>query len=187
MWAYVKNSQVVRLYSRPTALTIGGLQYPANIFSSWTASALKDIGIYSYSETGKGRTDYYTNSGPVYTVDDSAGTVTGTYTPTAKDLTETKEAEIVTIKSTVASKLQPTDWMVIKANEVAGNTVLSVYATYRSDVRAKGNALETSVNDAADIDAIITLHTSTYHANGSINVLASMQDWPTDPDAPEDV
>jgi hypothetical protein len=187
MWAYVKNSQVVRLYSRPTALTIGGLQYPATIFSSWTASALKDIGIYSYSETGAGRTDYYTNSGPVYTVDDSAGTVTGTYTAAAKDLTAIKEKEVAAVKSQVASKLQPTDWLVVKASEVSGNTVPSVYATYRSDVRAKGNALETSVNSASDVDAIIALHTSTYHANGSINVLASMQDWPTEPDAPEDV
>ena len=55
MWAYVKNSQVVRLYSRATALTIGGLQYPANIFSSWSASQLKDIGLYSYTESGAGR------------------------------------------------------------------------------------------------------------------------------------
>ena len=186
MWAYVKNSQVVRLYSRPTALTIGGLQYPANIFSSWSASQLKDIGLYSYSETGKGRTDYYTNSGPVYTVDDSAGTVTGTYTPTAKDLTAIKEKEADTVKSQVASKLQPTDWMVIKASEVSSNTVPSVYSTYRTAVRTKGNALETSVNNASDVDAIIALHTTTYHANGAINVLASMQDWPDDPDA-EDV
>ena len=185
MWAYVKNSQVIRLYSRPTALTIGGLQYPASIFSSWSASALKDIGIYSYLEAGAGRTDYYTNSGPVYTVNDSAGTVTGTYTPTAKDLTAIKEKEVAAVKSQVASKLQPTDWMVIKASEVSGNTVPSKYSTYRAAVRTKGNALETSVNGAANVDAIIALHTSTYHANGSINVLASMQDWPTDPDAEE--
>lgn len=186
MWAYVKNSQVIRLYSRPTALTIGGLQYPATIFSSWTASALKDIGLYSYSETGAGRTDYYTNSGPVYTVDDSAGTVTGTYTPTAKNLASIKENEIAAVKSQVASKLQPTDWMVIKASEVTGNTVPSVYATYRAAVRTKGNALETAVNDASNVNAVIALHTSTYHANGDINIIASMQDWPDDPDA-EDV
>lgn len=186
MWAYVKNSQVIRLYSRPTALTIGGLQYPASIFSSWTASALKDIGIYSYSETGAGRTDYYTNSGPVYTVNDSAGTVTGTFTPTAKNLTSIKEKEVIAVKSQVSKKLQPTDWMVIKASEVTGNTVPSEYATYRAAVRTKGNALETSVNSAANVDVIIGLHTSTYHANGAINVLAPMQDWPDDPDA-EDV
>ena len=185
MWAYVKSNQVVRLYSRPTALTINGLQYPANIFSSWTASALKDIGIYSYSTTGQGDTKYYTNSGPTYTIDNDAGTVVGTYTPTAKDLDGIKEIEVKAVKDIVASKLAPTDWMVIKANEVTGNTVPSVYATYRSGVRTKGNALETAVNGAANVDVIITLHTSTYHANGSINVLASMQDWPTDPDAEE--
>ena len=186
MWAYVKHSQVVRLYSRPTALTIGGLQYPANIFSSWSASQLKDIGLYSYTETGMGRQDYYTNSGPVYTVDDSAGTVVGTYTPTAKNLVSTKKEEIVNVKKVVSGRLAPTDWMVIKASEVSSNTVPSVYSTYRTAVRTKGNALETSVNNASDVDAIIALHTTTYHANGSINVLASMEDWPDDPDA-EDV
>ena len=186
MWAYVKNSQMIRLISRPTALSIEGLQYPATIFSSWTPSALKEIGLYSYIESGAERTDYYTNSGPVYEVDDSAGTVTGKFTPTAKNLAETKKQEIQKIKSTVSSKLTPTDWMVIKASEVNGNTVPSVYATYRAAVRSKGNGLEVQVNAAEDIPAIIKLHTSTYHANGSINVLASMEDWPTDPDA-EDV
>ena len=185
MWAYVKHSQVVRLYSRPTALTIGGLQYPANIFSSWSASQLKDIGLYSYTESGAGRSDYYTNSGPEFTVDDSAGTVVGTYTPTARNLAATKKEEIVNVKKMVSGKLAPTDWMVIKASEVTSNTVPSVYSTYRAAVRTKGNALETSVTNAADIPAIIALHTSTYHANGSINVLASMEDWPTDPDAEE--
>ena len=97
-----------------------------------------------------------------------------------------KESEVAAVKLQVANKLQPTDWMVIKASEVSGNTVPSEYSTYRAAVRTKGNALETSVNGAANVDAIIALHTSTYHANGSINVLASMQDWPTDPDAPED-
>lgn len=185
MWAYVKNSQVVRLYPRPTALSIGGLQYPANIFSAWTASQLKEIGLYSYTETGLGRTDYYKNSGPEYTVDDSAGTVVGKYTATGKNLAEVKKLEIDNVKKTVSNKLSPTDWMIVKATEVSGNTVPTKYATYRAAVRTKGNALETSVTNAADIPAIITLHTSTYHANGSINVLASMLDWPTDPDAPE--
>ena len=46
MWALVESSSVTRVYPRPTAITVGDINYPANIMSMWTASELEAIGIY---------------------------------------------------------------------------------------------------------------------------------------------
>ena len=43
--------------------------------------------------------------------------------------------------------------------------------------------METAIDNASDMAAVIALDTSTYHANGDINVVATLQDWPEVPDA----
>ena len=45
-------------------------------------------------------------------------------------------------KETAASLLAPTDWQVIKANEVSDYTVPSAITQYRSDVRSASNTIE---------------------------------------------
>ena len=46
MWALVESNSITRIYTRPTAITVGDVNYPANIMSMWTASELEAIGIY---------------------------------------------------------------------------------------------------------------------------------------------
>ena len=72
--------------------------------------------------------------------------------------------------------------MAIRAAE-GGTAVPSAVATYRAAVRTKSNSMETAIDNASDIAAVIALDTSTYHANGDINVVATLQDWPEVPDA----
>ena len=50
MWALVQDGNVTTIYTRPKAITIGGIQHPRNIFTRWSAAELQAIGIYSYSE-----------------------------------------------------------------------------------------------------------------------------------------
>jgi hypothetical protein len=40
--------------------------------------------------------------------------------------------------------LAPTDWYVIKANEVVGYTVPTAISTFRAEVRTKSNEMETA-------------------------------------------
>ena len=89
MWARVKASQVIEIIPGPKAMTINSVQYPSSIFRLWKPDALKAIGLYSYSETGQKDTFYYNMGGISYTVDDSAGTVVGKYSSTAKALADT--------------------------------------------------------------------------------------------------
>tara|TARA_B100000519_G_scaffold179349_1_gene170173 strand:+ start:319 stop:918 length:600 start_codon:yes stop_codon:yes gene_type:complete len=197
MWAMVKAGQVTAIYNRPKAITIDGIQHPAAIFTSWTKDQKKAIGIYDYSEVNASPDNRYYKQGTSETVvDDSAGTVVKTWTPAAKDLadkSETVDGETVVtlgvksnekdrVKNVAASLLQGSDWMAIRAAE-GGTAVPSAVATYRAAVRTKSNSMETAIDDASDTAAMIALDTTTYHANGDINAVATLQDWPEVPEA----
>ena len=195
MWAMVKAGQVTAIYPRPKAITIGDIQHPASIFTAWTAEQKKAIGIYEYSEVNASPDSRYYKRGTSETVvNDSAGTVVKTWTPAAKNLADTgsegdedyqagvKTLEKARVKNQAASLLQGSDWMAIRAAE-GGTDVPSAVATYRAAVRTKSNSMETAITNAADMDAVIALDVNTYHANGAINVVTTLQDWPEVPDA----
>ena len=63
MWAKVESNSITRFYTRPTAITVGDVNYPANIMSMWTASELEAIGIYEVVEdnTNLKNSNYYYN------------------------------------------------------------------------------------------------------------------------------
>ena len=91
MWARLNdNDTIAQLYMRPVGITLNGVQYPASIFSLWSASELKAIKIWSNTMTNTPNDQsWYNISTPVYAVtkdgDDVTG-VTGTYTNTEKPL-----------------------------------------------------------------------------------------------------
>ena len=197
MWAMVKAGQVTAIYPRPKAITIDGVQHPSTIFSRWSAAEKKAIGLYEYIEVNAnpdGR--YYTQGNSSTAVDDDAATVTVTYSNVAKDLADksvtfdgetvvtpgVKSNEKIKVKLQAAAHLQGSDWMVIRAAE-GGTAVPSDIKTYRAAVRTKSNSMETAIDNASDTAAMIALDTNTYHANGAINVVATLQDWPEVPDA----
>ena len=68
----------------------------------------------------------------------------------------------------------------------SGTAIPKNVNTYMNSIRANSNIMETKVNAASDVDALIALDTSTYHANGDVNVLAHLQNWPKDPNAPSE-
>ena len=52
MWARLNdNNEIAQLYTRPIAITLDAVQYPASIFSLWTASELKALKIWSVTMT----------------------------------------------------------------------------------------------------------------------------------------
>tara|TARA_B100000519_G_scaffold173000_1_gene160102 strand:- start:1740 stop:2330 length:591 start_codon:yes stop_codon:yes gene_type:complete len=194
MWAMVKAGQVTAIYPRPKAITIDGIQHPAAIFTAWTKDQKKAIGIYDYSEVNANPNGRYYKQGTSETVvDDSAGTVVKTWSNVAKDLADVtnddglttlgvKSNEKTRVKNQAASLLQGSDWMAIRASE-GGTAIPSDIKTYRAAIRTKSNSMETAIDNASDTAAMIALDTTTYHANGDINVVATLQDWPEVPDA----
>ena len=193
MWAMVKLGQVTAIYPRPKAITVDGVQHPSTIFSRWSAEEKKAIGLYEYIEVNanpNGR--YYTQGTGSTAVDDDKATVTVTYSNVAKNLADVtnddglttlgvKSNEKTRVKNQAASLLQGSDWMAIRAAE-GGTAIPSDIKTYRAAVRTKSNSMETAIDNASDTAAMIALDTTTYHANGAINAVATLQDWPEVPD-----
>lgn len=204
MWALVNSGQVVAVYNQPKAITIDGIQHPRNIFTTWTKSQLKAIGIYDYVEIGANpNPDFYWVGNATIVVDDVAGIVTKTYANTTKNLDDVNEVDengdplldergnqIVTlglksiakakVKSQAASLLQGSDWYVVRAAE-GGSAIPTEVTTYRAAVRAKSDQMETAIDAATDVDALIALYTNTLDANDNI-VLGTLNDWPEVPD-----
>ena len=87
MHAIITDGSISKYINFPKPLVIGDVQYPARIFSAWTANELAAIGIIevTFNDSNKKNEMYYINTNQTFTYDADAGTVTATYgTATAK-------------------------------------------------------------------------------------------------------
>ena len=90
MWARVESDTVTKIYMRPKALSIGNVNYPANIFSMWTSAELKALGIYEVviDNTNLKDNKYYINTNQTFAF--ASNTVTASYgTATARLIADT--------------------------------------------------------------------------------------------------
>ena len=71
------------------------------------------------------------------------------------------------VKAQASGLLAPTDWYVVKANEVEGYTVPENITTFRSDVRAKSNEMETQIDACTNVDELKALYEYTRQEDGT--------------------
>ena len=180
MWALVESGSVTQIYTRPKAIVVGEVNYPANIFMLWSASELEAIGIYEVviDNTNLKSNEYYINTNQSFDFTD--GVVTASYgVATAKPLDDVlftaqdetdglgtegdvkqvgiRQGYIDRINAEAGGILQPTDWMVVRATE-GGTAVPSSITTQRAAVRTKANAMCTQITNAANVDALAALY-----------------------------
>jgi hypothetical protein len=185
MYAIITDGSISRYVNHPKPLVIGDVQYPARIFSVWTANELAAIGIIevTFDDSKKKDEMYYINTNQTFTYDADAGTVTATYGNatakahadtlfTAQDETDGKGTEgevatrglkynlIQTLKSQVANELAKTDWYITRNTEKS-TAIPSAISTHRDAVRTKQASMETAITNASDTPALETLYTYT--------------------------
>lgn len=83
-----------------------------------------------------------------------------------------------TIKQQAGGLLQPTDWMVIKASEVADYTVPADILTARAAIRTASNTIESSIDGVTDHAAFMALFDVPVDADGNATGNAPIADWP---------
>ena len=192
MYAIITDGSISKYVNHPKRLVIGDVQYPARIFSAWTASELAAIGIIevTFDNSKKKDEKWYVNTNQTYTYDASAGTVTAAYGDatakahadslfTAQDETDGLGTEgeiksrglkynlIQTLKQQAAGELQKTDWYIVRKAD-AGTAVPSSITNHRAAVRTKTAEMETAITNAADTPALETLYTYTEQEDGSV-------------------
>ena len=85
---------------------------------------------------------------------------------------------IQTVKTQAAGLLAPTDWMVIKAAEVADYSAPAEVTTYRAAVRTASNTIEDAINAVTTHDAFMALYTTPVDDDGVPTGNAPINDWP---------
>ena len=183
MHAIITDGSISKIINHPKPLVIGDVQYPARIFSVWTASELAAIGIIevTFDDSKKKDEKYYINTNQTFTYDASAGTVTATYGDatarahadtlfTAQDETDGKGTEgevkveglktkfIRTVKAQAEGLLNQTDWYITRKAE-KNTAIPSAITTWRDGIRTKQAAMETSITNASNTPALETLYT----------------------------
>ena len=186
MHAIITDGSISKIINHPKPLVIGDVQYPARIFSVWTASELAAIGIIevTFDDSNKKDETYYINTNQTYTYDADAGTVTAAYgnatpklhadttwtqdeiddgdAPTGADTNTVKIRGlkynfIQDIKITANNLLSQTDWYVIRKSE-KNTAIPNNITTWRNGIRTKQAAMETLITNASNTAAIETLY-----------------------------
>ena len=180
MHAIITDGSISKIINHPKPLVIGDVQYPARIFSVWTASELAAIGIIAvtFDDSKKKDERYYVNTNQSFTYDASAGTVTAAYgNATAKAHADANEVDedgneldpvvvieglktkfIRDVKSQAKVLLNETDWYITRKAE-KNTAIPSAITTWRDGIRTKQAAMETSITNASDTPALETLYT----------------------------
>lgn len=89
-----------------------------------------------------------------------------------------KTNAIAQTKTMAGAKLSESDWMVVKASEVADYTVPADVLTYRADVRTASNTIEAAITAAADLDAFMALYDTPVDENHNPTGNAPINNWP---------
>ena len=192
MFALVQEGSIVSYPKGNKGITIDDVQYPQSVFTLWTEAERNAIGIYTVIEDNskKKSEEFYINTNQTITYDDTDDIVTASYgNATAKQLDDENAVDdngdpildengdqVVNyglktkyknqFNAQAKSLLEKTDWYVIKATDVESYSVPSNITTYRTQVRAKVNSMETDIDDCSTVEELITLLTYTTNDAG---------------------
>ena len=143
-------SETIGIIKTPRALTVDGVQHPANIFRAWSKAELLGIGI-APARVEAPDSRYYNTGAESYTFADGEWVIS--YATTEKNVDDLKAELIAKIKANVGALLSSSDWMVIRQAD-GGKAVPEAWATYRAEVRTHGNSLEDGVEAFASVQAV---------------------------------
>ena len=89
-----------------------------------------------------------------------------------------KSNAIALVKAQAGGLLAPTDWMVIKASEVADYSLPTDVATARAAVRTASNNIEAAITAASDLAGFMALYETPVDADGNPTGNAPINNWP---------
>ena len=187
MYALVEDGSLSKLITNPKAMVIGDVRYPAKIFQLWSQSEKESIGIYEIvvDKTNYKDPEYYNNTDSSYSFAD--GQVTESWgTATAKELEDRNATDkdgveldpIVVIdglktdkkriiKQQASGLLEKTDWHNHKALDDETYTIPDNIKTYRANVRAKSNEMESQIDACTNVDELKALYEYTRQEDGT--------------------
>jgi hypothetical protein len=181
MYALVIDETITKYFSYPKGFTLNGNQYPADIFTKWSNAEKNAIGIYEveYEHSNKKDEGYFINTNEQFKFENNKViSYFGTATP--KQLEDVnavdedgepvlqdgvqvvikglKSQKIQIVKQQASGLLAPTDWYVVKANEVEGYTIPTAISTFRTNVRTVSNQQEAQIKACTTVEQLKSLY-----------------------------
>jgi hypothetical protein len=204
MWASIdSDNNVTKVYTRPTAITYGDVNYPQNVMSSWSNDELATIAVYPAITDSTNYKDpsYYINTNETFTYYDSVAingitytnTVVGAYgTATPQSLNDTtttdpdtgettvtpglKSKAITTQQQQAYSILQPSDWYVVRESE-NGTAIPADWDTWRESIRTTYQEQVVAINACTTVPELQAL----YVYNDATPPVRPLPDFPPSP------
>ena len=192
MYALVEDNQITKIITNPKSIVIGDVRYPAKIFQLWSKSELNNIGIYEVitDSTNKKDEAYYINTNEEYNFADNQVTRSwGTATPKrlededavdedGENILDDDGNQVINyglktekkriVKQQASGLLEKTDWHNHKALDDDTYTIPDNIKTYRANVRAKSNEMESQIDACTDVDELKALYEYTEQDDGTI-------------------
>ena len=175
MYALVEDGSITKIITNPKSLVISDVRYPAKIFQLWSTSELNSIGIYEIitDSTNKKDEAYYINTNEEYNfVDNQVTRSWGTATPKRledEDAVDENGNQVINyglktekkriVKQQASGLLEKTDWHNHKALDDDTYTIPDNIKTYRANVRAKSNEMETQIDACNNVNELEMLYT----------------------------
>ena len=190
MYALVIKNSIEKLFAYPKGFVLNGNQYPADIFTKWSKAEKEAIGIYEveFNHSNKKDEEYYINTNEQFKFENNKViSYFGTATPKAledKDAVDEDNKPILEdgkqvvikglksqkksiIKQQASGLLAPTDWYVVKANEVEVYTIPANISSFRAEVRTKSNEMESMIDACTTVDELKALYEYTKQQDGT--------------------
>lgn len=174
------GSQLVEIINQPKAMTINDIQYPKTIFTrAWTDEERKALGIVPYVYEGsRVENMFYTSSESAPAVEENRVVVTRTQT--ARDIDAIKDTMKKHVSDVLSGYLAQTDWIVIREQD-NGTAKPADLAQWRTDLRAKADALEAAIDAKTDVAGLEAMTVFTQEMADAGKVAAEFNDWPSNP------
>ena len=191
MYAIVEDNNITQYINFPKSVVIGDVRYPAKIFELWTTAEKEAIGIYEIivDKTNYKDPAYYNNTNSTYTFADGQVTESwGTATPKrlndenavdedGNNILDADGNQVINyglktekkriVKQQASGLLEKTDWHNHKALDDDTYTIPDNVKTYRANVRAKSNEMETQIDACTNVDELKALYEYTEQEDGT--------------------
>ena len=202
MWARIENNNIVEYYDRKQSLLLNEVRYSSQIFTIWTDEQRKELGIVPVVILGSHLdTNYYIEHNHSDAIAGDGNSVIRTIGVKAADraledvdsvdedgnavldqygvqmvIRGLKYNAIQKVKQQQSGYLSRTDWYIIRKAD-AGTAIPTAIQTFRNAIRADATRIENAITAATTMDEFISLHTTTYNEDRTVDQIAITQSW----------
>ena len=202
MWARIENNTIIEYYDRKQSLVLNDVRYSSQVFTIWTDTQRKELGIVPIVISGSHLdTNYYIEHNHTDAIAGDGNSVIRTIGVKAADraledvdavdedgnaLLDDYGVQMVTrglkynaiqkVKQQQSGYLSRTDWYIIRKADV-GTAIPTAIQTFRNAIRADATRIENAITAATTMDEFIALYTTTYNEDRTVDQIAITQSW----------